>query len=74
MNTDTHPGGFIGDPADAFTPPATSGCCGGAFTPATDNAPSGATGCCGSAEATAAGQCCTPATRDEAVNAGTGCC
>ncbi|MDQ3786040.1 MAG: hypothetical protein M3422_02200 [Actinomycetota bacterium] len=70
MSTDTRPGGFVGDPAEAFTPPAASGCCGG--TPATDSASS--SGCCGSAEATAAGQCCTPAARQEAVDAGAGCC
>jgi hypothetical protein len=73
MSTDTRPGGFIGDPADAFTPSATSGCCGGAIVPATDDT-AGSSGCCGSAEAAAAGQCCTPAAREEAIDAGTGCC
>ncbi len=70
MSTSTQPGGFIGDPAEAFTPPAASGCCGGTAT--TDSSSSG--GCCGSAEATAAGQCCTPVARQEAVDAGAGCC
>ena len=70
MTTSTQPGGFLGDPAEAFTPPAASGCCGSA--PTDSAADSG--GCCGSAEATAAGQCCTPAARQEAVDAGTGCC
>ena len=55
MTTNPTPGGFVGDPAEAFTPPAASGCC-------------------GSAEATAAGQCCTPPARQEAVDAGTECC
>jgi hypothetical protein len=44
-------GGFAGDPAEAFTPPAASGCCGSA--PATATAT--ATTCCGTTEA---GACC----------------
>jgi hypothetical protein len=72
MSADTQTGGFIGDPAEAFTPPTTSGCCGSAPTPASDTTSTG--GCCGSADATAAGQCCTPTARDEAITAGTGCC
>lgn len=68
MSTTTRPGGFVGDPAEAFTPPEASGCCGGPSSTAS------AGGCCGSAEATAAGQCCTPAARQEAVDAGAGCC
>jgi hypothetical protein len=75
MSTDTHPGGFIGDPAEAFNPPATSGCCGSTVTHAADSTATASTsGCCGSAEATAAGQCCTTAAREEAIDAGAGCC
>lgn len=69
MSTTTRPGGFAGDPAEAFTPPAASGCCGGPSTSADSTA-----GCCGSAEAAEAGQCCTPAAREEAIDAGAGCC
>ena len=50
MSTDTRPGGFAGDPAEAFSPPAASGCCGGAFIPATTSSTS-TSGCCGSADA-----------------------
>lgn len=58
-------GGFAGDPAEAFTPPATSGCCGS--TPAST--------CCGTTEAAAeAGSCCAPAAKAEAVAQGSGCC
>lgn len=76
MSTNTRPGGFIGDPAEAFTPPAASGCCGTAPIATTDSSTAGASsdGCCGSAEATAAGQCCTPAARQEAIDADAGCC
>jgi len=73
MSTSTHPGGFTGDPAEAFNPPAASGCCGGAVTPAADSS-ADSSGCCGSAEATAAGRCCTPAAREEAIDSGAGCC
>lgn len=73
MTTSTQPGGFIGDPTEAFTPPAASGCCGGAPADSATAATSPA-GCCGSTEATAAGQCCTPAARDEAIVSGAGCC
>lgn len=64
-------GGFTGSPAEAFTPPASSGCCG--------TAPSGATTatstCCGTTEAaTAAGSCCDPAANADAVTTGAGCC
>ncbi|MPZ79695.1 MAG: hypothetical protein GEV28_04580 [Actinophytocola sp.] len=76
MSTDATPGGFVGDPAEAFTPPAVGGCCGGTVAAGTGTAGTGsaAGGCCGSAEATAAGECCTPAARTEAVDAGAGCC
>jgi len=73
MSTDTQPGGFVGDPTEAFNPPATSGCCGGAFTPATE-APVSTNSCCETPEATAVGQCCTPAAREQAIDAGAGCC
>jgi hypothetical protein len=60
-------GGFAGDPAEAFAPPASSGCCG--------SAPATATTCCGSAEAaTVAGACCDPAAKADAVADGAGCC
>lgn len=72
MSTSTQPGGFTGDPAEAFSPPAASGCCGGTFTSTDDTAGTG--GCCGSTEAAAAGQCRAPAARQEAVDANTGCC
>jgi hypothetical protein len=36
-------GGFVGDPAEAFTPPSSSGCCG--MTPTTEVKQ--ATSCCG---------------------------
>lgn len=48
MSTDTRPGGFTGDPAEAFSPPGASSCCGGAVTPATTNSTS-TNSCCGSA-------------------------
>ncbi len=63
MSTHTRPGGFVGDPAEAFTPPAASGCCGGPSTSADTTAGSG--GCCGST---------AEATPREAVDAGAGCC
>ena len=73
MSTQTT-GGFAGDPADAFTPPAATGCCGS--TPATAApAPTTATTCCGTAEAAVeAGACCDPAAKAEAVAEGAGCC
>jgi hypothetical protein len=75
MNT-TSTGGFIGDPAEAFTPPAATGCCGGptAVVDASTAAPAAST-CCGTAEAAdAAGSCCEPAAKTDAVAAGAGCC
>ncbi|UUV29997.1 hypothetical protein NQK81_35340 [Amycolatopsis roodepoortensis] len=67
-------GGFTGDPAEAFTPPASSGCCG--TTPATPTASTTATStCCGTTEAaTATGSCCDPAAKADAVASGAGCC
>jgi hypothetical protein len=62
-------GGFAGDPAEAFTPPASGGCCGSAPATAT------ATTCCGTTgAATAAGTCCDPAAKADAVADGAGCC
>jgi len=77
MNTETKAtrGGFAGDPAEAFTPPAANGCCGSpASTTASSGAPATST-CCGTlAAATAAGTCCDPVAKTEAVAAGAGCC
>lgn len=69
-------GGFIGDPAQAFTPPSAGGCCGS--TPAAtdtvaDNA--AASPCCGTtAQATEASSCCGTAAKAEAVASSQGCC
>jgi hypothetical protein len=69
VSTETTTGGFVGDPAEAFTPPTAGGCCGSAPTGETASA------CCGSAEAaTAAGACCDPVAKAEAVETGAGCC
>jgi hypothetical protein len=67
MGTETAArGGFAGDPAEAFNPPGVGGCCGA--TPATSS-------CCGTAEAAeAAGTCCDPSAKAEAVASGAGCC
>lgn len=67
-------GGFVGDPAQAFSPPAAGGCCGSAA-----GAPSEATEavatCCGTAAAAEAeGSCCGTVARAEAVETGAGCC
>ncbi len=64
-------GGFAGNPAEAFTPPASSGCCG-----TTPVSPATATStCCGTTEAaTAAGSCCDPAAKADTVASGAGCC
>jgi len=68
-------GGFIGDPAEAFNPPAAGGCCGSApATTAASSAPAVST-CCGTAEtAQSAGACCDPVAKTEAVASGAGCC
>lgn len=75
MSTDTtQAGGFTGDPAAAFTPATSGGCC-GSPAPATGTAPASTSTCCGTAEAaTAAGSCCDPGAKAEAVAAGAGCC
>ena len=67
-------GGFTGDPAEAFNPPAAGGCCG---SPATGTGPAGGQTevCCGTAaQAQASGGCCGEAAKAEAVASGTGCC
>jgi hypothetical protein len=74
MSTETTTGGFVGDPAEAFTPPAASGCCGSIPTTTSGAVPAANT-CCGSAEdAAAAGACCDPVAKAEAIGAGAGCC
>jgi hypothetical protein len=67
-------GGFAGDPAEAFTPPApTGGCCG---SPARETVQEPAADtCCGTAaEAQASGGCCGAQAKADAVAAGAGCC
>lgn len=54
-------GGFLGDPAEAFDPPAAGGCCGGTQTVTADeSATSIGAGCCGTAVVEPAGStgCC----------------
>ena len=67
MTTETTAsGGFIGDPAAAFSPPAAGGCCGG--TNAGTDATAATTTCCGTAQAAEeAGSCCDPAAKADAV-------
>lgn len=78
MTIETRPtGGFIGDPAEAFAPPAASGCCGTAPASGASDAGAQAAGspCCGTAAAAEeAGSCCAPSAKADAVAAGTGCC
>ncbi len=69
-------GGFIGDPAQAYAPPAGGGCCGGPAPAATSDA---AGGCCGTAPSQTSGSCCTPAATapvatQNVVESGAGCC
>ncbi len=69
-------GGFAGDPAEAFAPPASAGgCCG---SPATTTASTGelaASTCCGTeAEAQESGGCCGEAAKAQAVASGARCC
>jgi hypothetical protein len=67
-------GGIAGDTAEAFQPPAASGCCGGPA-PATTSPSQTTTTCCGTlSQAQAEGSCCGSAAKQEAVAAGTGCC
>lgn len=73
---ETTVGGFTGDPAEAFTPPAAGGCCESApaATSTVEAAPAAST-CCGTAEAAqTAGACCDPVAKTEAVASGAGCC
>lgn len=70
MSTDTTTtGGFVGDPTQAFTPPAASGCCGSTPTAASDADPAEASGCCGM-PATAPAE----SGSDSADVKATGCC
>ncbi len=67
-------GGFLGDPAEAFNPPSSNGCCG---SPVRVRGPeaAGASTCCGTAaEAKAESSCCGSAAKEQAVSAGAGCC
>ncbi len=83
MSSNETVGGFVGDPIEAFNPPAAGGCCGSAPTAvastapaltAADSAPVAST-CCGTvADAQAAGACCGAEAKSEAVAAGAGCC
>lgn len=66
MSTQQTTGGFASDPAEAFNPPATSGCCGSAPSTRGD-----ACGCCGNTPTTSdAGGCCG----STEVSASDGCC
>jgi hypothetical protein len=64
MSTEQTTGGFVTDPAEAFNPPAASGCCGSAITTSDSSGCCGSTtsadtgGCCGSTEATTTEGCC----------------
>ena len=67
-------GGFAGDTAEAFTPPAAGACC-GAPAPATTSDSQAASTCCGTAaEAKAENSCCGAAAKEHAVASGAGCC
>jgi len=58
--------------AEAFAPPAASGCCGSPTPVAVDRDPST---CCGtSAEAKAENSCCGPAVKEQAIASGADCC
>lgn len=67
-------GGFVGDPAQAYAPPAAGGCCGGPAPAGTSAAPEASGGCCGTVPAETSGGCCTPAARQDAIDSGAGCC
>jgi hypothetical protein len=70
MTTETTSrGGFVGDPAEAFNPPAAGGCCGGT------SAGTATATCCGTVQAAdEAGTSCDPGAKADAVAEGTGCC
>ncbi|MDH2393999.1 hypothetical protein QCN29_35675 [Streptomyces sp. HNM0663] len=54
---------------------AASSCCGAAPAPAAETAPAQSSPCCGTSEgAEAAGGCCDPQAKREAVATGAGCC
>lgn len=73
--TTTIEGGFLGDPAEAFTPLAMGGCCGSSPTAAAEPEAAKSGQCCGTiAEAAASGGCCGEAPSMQAVASGTGCC
>ncbi|NUT36631.1 MAG: hypothetical protein HOV79_26555 [Hamadaea sp.] len=77
MTTDTtQTGGFLGDPAQALTPPASAGgCCGGPATTVATVEVAQVSTCCGTvAEAKAEGSCCGTAAKEQAVASGAGCC
>lgn len=69
-------GGFMGDLAQAFTPPSAGGCCGGPAATADATAKDAASGtCCGTVqEAAASDSCCGTQAKAEAVASGSGCC
>lgn len=69
--------GFAGDLAEAFAPPAGSGCCGSpaGHTDQPKEAGAPTAPCCGTSEqAEAEGSCCGESAKAEAVASGTGCC
>ena len=68
MATETPLGGFVGDPAQAFTPPSAGSCCGSISTSAETTG-----GCCGTDTAVAAGSCCGSEPVAEKATTG-GCC
>ncbi len=71
--SDTPVGGFAGNPAESYAPPAAGSCCG--TTSAGESIEAAAGGCCGSDTAGAASSCCgSSGVTDEAVTTGGGCC
>ncbi|MET0134675.1 MAG: hypothetical protein ABW215_13915 [Kibdelosporangium sp.] len=69
--SDKTSGGFIGDPAEAFTPPAAGGCCGSA--PATEVKQ--VSTCCGTAAPTVErAAVAVPAAKAEPAAGSSGCC
>jgi hypothetical protein len=69
--TTTSPaGGFLGDPSEAFSPPAAGGCCGSSSAPAAEfEATAGS--CCGMAGEASGGCCGGTATAEVGTP---GCC
>ena len=76
MDTTQTIGGFLGDPAEALSPPASAGgCCGSPATTTTSAEETQASTCCGTVdEARAEGGCCGTAAMEQAVASGAGCC